>query len=160
MILNSIKEATKIVSDNKSILFCGVGILLLSIPGYIVLTDSCHKKIFSKDVFFAKRDEEDFIALKLRSESLRPGPPFVQSIIYHNRRTERAKAAYTSAWNLVNQNLDNGNKLFEFTLDEEDDFNILNVVKVLLEEELEIDGYKAKIQIKEKKFAKVLKWHG
>lgn len=127
-----------------------VGILALTIPTCLIVNKCiCPKisKLCKKDNIKSEMKEEDIIKTKIRSENLRPGPPFIQSHIYHNRRTERAKSAYTNAWEIINHNLDNGNRQFEFSLEDEDDLHILNVVKKLVIEELQIDGYNVKIYI-------------
>lgn len=126
-----------------------VGLVMIAIPGYILYKD-CLKTPLKYKIHELNKihpdicQEEEIIEAKIRSESLRPGPPFLDSHQYHTRRMERAKSAYSSAWSLVNQNLDLGNKSFKVAVTENDK-NILNVVRKLLIDELDIDGYRAVI---------------
>ena len=126
-----------------------VGIVMIAIPGYILFKDLKNHRCYQSrrlKIREIETHEEDIIESKIRSESIRPGPPFVDSHQYHLRRVERVKTAYSTAWNLVNQNLDQGNKSFKIAV-VEDDLNLLNVVQRLLIEELSTDGYKAAISI-------------
>lgn len=141
-----------------------VGIAAIAIPGYIIYTE-CKKgktspyKVTRKwsetftDSFNSTTTptkkaftEEDILEAKIRSENLRPGPAFLDSHSYHNRRTERVKTAYNACWSLVNQNLESGNRQFKVAITE-NDIHILNVLQRLLVEELGQDGYTAKVKV-------------
>jgi hypothetical protein len=137
-------------------------IAAIAIPGYLMYTECKAQKVNSSgswstkitDTFkteggkkkSAKGHEEDILEAKIRSENLRPGPAFLDAHLYHNRRTERVKTAYTSSWSLVNQNLESGNRHFRVAISE-NDLHILNVVVRLLVEELGQDGYTAEVSI-------------
>lgn len=132
-----------------------VGIAIISIPSYIIYKDCVKptlKNTFSNTLHVPHKtspiqSEEDILESKIRSENLRPGPAFLDSHAYHSRRVERVKSAYSSIWNLVNQNLDLGNQTFKVAL-AENDRKVLNVCKRLLIDELLTDGYVATVQIK------------
>lgn len=128
------------------------GILLVSIPGYILCKEyvapNVQKKyeVMSSSMSTTKMNEEDILESKVKSENLRSGPAFLSHHAYHGRRTDRVKSAYGSVCNLVNQNLDVGNKIFNVAVGEDDPI-ILNVTKRLLIDELDKDGYIAQVSI-------------
>jgi hypothetical protein len=121
---------------------------LVSAPSYFIVKDCIIPKFKEKynNWTCVSLKEEDILEAKVKSENLRVGPAFVYSHIYHNHRTERAKSAYTAVWSLVNQNLDLGNRIFKVAV-ADDDIHILNVVRRLLIDELEQDGYSATVTI-------------
>ena len=130
-----------------------IGVALVAIPSYIVFKECVAPKVAVKyhnvvDTYstVAPTKEEDILEAKVKSENLRAGPAFIYSHVYHNRRTERVKSAYTSVWSLVNQNLDSGNRVFKVAVTD-NDVKILNVVRRLLLDELEQDGYSASVTI-------------
>ncbi len=129
-----------------------VGLVIITIPGYIIYKDCISHKInhvlHTRKPDVMETQEEDILEAKIRSENFRPGPAFLNSHTYRTRRVERVKAAYTSIYNLVNQNLDLGNQNFRVALSENDK-KILNVCRRLLIEELSQDGYSANITIHE-----------
>src|SRR6478609_3428701 len=132
------------------------GILLVSVPGYIICKEYIvptikHGGCQGYNVICSGTNvikEEDVLESKVKSENLRSGPAFLNHHTYHGRRTDRVKSAYNSVCNLVNQNLDSGNKTFNVAV-EEDDPIILNVTKRLLIDELDKDGYSAMVSIHE-----------
>lgn len=126
-------------------------LLLVSIPGYIVCKDYVAPAVLEKyntlnTDFTAVNQEEDILEAKVKSENIRSGPAFLNSHVYHGRRTERVKSAYSSVCHSVNQNLDLGNKVFKVSINE-DDRIILNVVRKLLIDELDKDGYSANVSV-------------
>lgn len=132
-------------------------LLALSVPGYIVCKEyvapcmssqyhAVRTDLTSRTSNNTISSEEDILEAKVKSESIRSGPAFLNSHAYHNRRTERVKSVYGSICHSVNQNLDQGNKIFQVCVDE-DDAVILNVVRRLLIDELDKDGYTAKVSI-------------
>lgn len=124
-----------------------VGIVIISIPGYIFYKEVLEQKISETTLHNNFENlEESFLESKIRSESLRPGPEFIGSHIYRTRRAERVKSAYNSVWVDVNHNLDMGNRKFNVQIEESDE-KILNVVKNLLVQELFNDGYTSQVQV-------------
>jgi len=122
-----------------------VGIAMISVPFYLIYRDFFHDKMKHTYCPQSHRpSEEHQLCSRIRSESARPGPAFVSSHVYHSRRTERTKDAYKTAYDLVNQNLQSGNRSFKIALTE-NDVKILNVVRKLLLEELAADGYDSEI---------------
>ena len=154
------EKITENVSDKVHLSMAQiVAIACISIPGFFIVKECVGPKVAEKYHHIkehvvnsptfttsAPLHEEDILEAKVKSENLRPGPAFLNSHIYHNRRTERVKAAYTNVWSLVNQNLDSGNRTFKVATTD-DDIKILNVVKRLLIDELDQDGYTATISI-------------
>lgn len=131
-------------------------ILALSVPGYIICKEyvapcmasqyhTVRTDLISK-ASSKLNTEEDILEAKVKSENIRSGPAFLNSHAYHNRRTERVKSVYGGICNSVNQNLDQGNKIFQVSVNE-DDMVILNVVRRLLLDELDKDGYTARVSI-------------
>lgn len=133
-----------------------LGLTLVSIPSYFIIKDCLVPKASATFHNYADNcnrlrstrpnQEEDVLEAKVKSENLRPGPAFLNSHVHHNRRIGRVKSAYTAVWTLVNQNLDLGNRDFKVALTD-NDVKILNVVRRLLIDELEQDGYSATISI-------------
>src|SRR5689334_21420741 len=126
-------------------------LLALSVPGYILCREYAAPCMASK--YHAVRtsssklnSEEDILEAKVKSENIRSGPAFLNSHAYHNRRTERVKSVYGNICNSVNENLDQGNKVFQVSVNE-DDTVILSVVRRLLIDELDKDGYTARVSI-------------
>lgn len=126
----------------------GIGI---GIPGYILYKNSncnddyCNEKRLIKTKI-EKNTKVDILSEKVRLNNLRPGPAFVDSQIFHDKRVQRTKDAYTSIWTLVDDNLNRGNSSFSVAITE-DDQTILNVVKKLLLEELATDCYSASVKL-------------
>lgn len=129
-------------------------VLVISVPGYI-LGKKYIVPVLSKKYTDMKYDlsgtncintEEDILEAKVKSENVRSGPAFINAHAYHGRRMERVKNAYVNVCNLVNQNLDLGNKNFFVSVGEDDPI-ILKVVRRLLIDELDKDGYTAKVDI-------------
>lgn len=153
------EKVTENVSDKVPLSIAQiVAIACISIPGFFIVKDCVGPKVVDKyhhlrdhvvnDTFstHAPLHEEDILEAKVKSENLRPGPAFLNAHIYHDRRIERVKNAYTNIWSLVNQNLDSGNRCFKVAATD-DDVKILNVVKRLLIDELDRDGYTATVSI-------------
>lgn len=128
-------------------------LLMVSLPGYILCKELSGPTIYEQFERFNIRQtkklhdkEEDILEAKIKSENVRSGPAFLDSHVYRSRRTERVKSIYSSIYNIVNHNLDVGNKHFCVSTSE-DDRIILNVVKRLLIDELDKDGYTATISV-------------
>jgi hypothetical protein len=138
------------IADNVTMMQA-LGIALISVPGFFIVKDYVAPKVNTKYHHSALSTwcpsrEESLLESKVKSENLRAGPAFVYFQSYHNRRTERVKSAYTAVWSLVNQNLDQGNRVFKVAITD-DDISIVNVVRRLLIDELTKDGYNANITI-------------
>jgi hypothetical protein len=127
---------------------------LLSVPGYLVYQEYVSPHVTERYTHLHKMKtlkseyerEEEILVSKIKSENSRSGPAFLNSHAYRIRRIERAKSVYNTLSASVNQNLDNGNKVFYINV-EEDDPVIVKVVRQLLIDELNKDGYTTLISV-------------
>lgn len=122
-----------------------LGLLILTIPGYFFYRDFVHDKVKAAvKRSTCCRKEEDYLETKFRADQIRPEQIFVGSHIYRTQRLNRVKAGYREVVDLVNKNLEEGDRCFKVTIGESDE-KILNVIRRLLEKELKQDGYNAHV---------------
>ena len=128
------------------------GLTLLAIPSYLIYKEHLEgKHILSKKSKRSKTqkpEEEVILSEKLKSETVRAGPAFLDSHVYHTRRLDRVKTAYNAVWTAVNEALNSGHQTFTVPL-QEDDKRIQNVIKDILVEELGTDGYESSVSIQQ-----------
>ena len=89
--------------------------------------------------------EEEILRAKVLSENIHPGAPYVDSHVYHTRRTERVKSLYSSCHTAVNDNLEQGNRVFDIAIYDSDE-KIVNVTRRLLLEQMALDSYDVRIE--------------
>jgi len=125
-------------------------LLAISVPGYFVCKNYVLPKLERCEALNMHRSHdkipsaEDVLEARVRSENIRIGPTFLEHRSYHDRRSERVKSAYSAACDIVNNNLDRGNRCFDVVIEEDDEI-VLNVVKRLLTTQLIKDGYVVKV---------------
>lgn len=125
-----------------------IGMAIVALPGILLfdkLKDGSqafiHHEKYPMDV------EEDILTDVLTCDK-RLCPEFVSSSTYKSLRTERAKTALTELGGIINQNLENGNREFDMHVSDPDK-HIVEVVRRLLIQQLNEQGYAVKITLPE-----------
>ena len=126
-----------------------VGLTIISIPFFRLYTKvsrnfKTHTNIRNTGLH-CPQTEISILKEKVKENDMKIGG-FTNYHEYQKQRVERTKIAYNSTWDFVNRNLDQGNKEFNIRIAETDE-KILETVRQLLVEELEVDGYTTDISL-------------
>jgi hypothetical protein len=124
-------------------------LLAISVPGYVVykryISPRITKDQTTETLIQSMEEEQNILESKLKLE-MRTKPAYVDPQIYYVRRLERIKSTSRYLYELVNNNLDQGNKQFWIPCDENDPV-ILNVVRRMLIDELNYNGYTVEVTL-------------
>jgi hypothetical protein len=83
---------------------------------------------------------------KVKSGNIRVGPAFLDKSVYMTKRANRIKTIYDGIYSDVNSRLLEGERQFTIEIADSDE-KIMTVIKTILEEELNHDGYSARITV-------------
>lgn len=124
-----------------------IGVAIVALPG-ILLFDKLKGCPYVVSHEQRQTDIEEDILTDVLTCDKRLCPKFVPSSTYKSLRTERAKTALSELGGIINQNLEVGNREFDIHVSDPDR-HIVEVVRRLLLEQLNEQGYAVRISMPE-----------